>query len=1038
MNRQPFTIRTDIKKPDLDDRSYAVLTLSNNLQVLLVSDPHTDKAGKIKHTFIPKNIKTHREPSAAAMDVHVGHLSDPDEAAGLAHFCEHLLFMGNEKYPSENEYSQFLAAHGGSSNAFTAADHTNYYFDVKADSLYGALDRFLQFFICPIFSPSCTEREMKAVDSEHKKNINSDAWRIYQLQKDHMNPEHPYRKFGTGNLVTLKEWPESKGVDIREVLLEFHAKYYSANIMKLVVLGKESLEELTDWVVDLASAIKNKDVPVPAFPGHPLTKPLLESELLVKPVKDLREVEIIFPLPYQIPHYRTNPASYLAHLIGHESNGSILALLKKRGWAQELSASASTGAVNFDFFKVAITLTKDGSDNWEQVVTIVFEYIRMLQNEAPQEWIFNECKTMASTSFRFLEKWSPSTFACRVAGRMQNYPVEDFLRGPYAMDIMDRNLIQGVLDCLKPENFYVTVVSPDFDSTGWKQADWYKTEHLCRPFSPTLKAALANLVPNPELHLPLKNEFIPTDFELRDKIADQPVRPSIIRETPFSRLWYKKDDTFLNPKSRSIFIFRSPSAYVTPTESVLTSLFIDILIDALNAFSYYASVAGLSFDMDTTTDGIKLSIYGYNHKAAVLLKRIVETMDHLVIDPERFKAIKETLLRSYKNWYMEQPYQHAMYFVTYLTQEVLWTPAEKLQALQAITLEDVKAFYPQLLHKFYVEGLVHGNVSSAEALELVNLIESILVPEPVPYHFRHRSVRTHVIPQGKRYIQLRNVVNPNEPNSAIEYNIQIGDAKDDPIRVLTLLFAQIAKEPCFNVLRTKEQLGYIVSGGVRKQTGVIGYRVIVQSEKSPWHLEERVTAFLESMKATLESMTDEEFKKNVDALAFSLLEKSKNLYEEASRHWGHVTSGYYDFDQNVRDAEAVKHVTRKELLGFYESFISPCSMTLRKLSVHMRSSKMHSHPQTHVAVAASPSAALGATPPADSTPVPAQTPVVEMTDQEHMAFYRAKGEIIVMADEVPALKMKLELGPSCYPVQPIAEYFAKGVSLVAGVDGSKL
>ena len=61
----------NILKPDQDDRKYAHLTLENQLQVLIISDPSTDKA-------------------SAALDVHVGHLSDPEEAAGLAHFCEHL------------------------------------------------------------------------------------------------------------------------------------------------------------------------------------------------------------------------------------------------------------------------------------------------------------------------------------------------------------------------------------------------------------------------------------------------------------------------------------------------------------------------------------------------------------------------------------------------------------------------------------------------------------------------------------------------------------------------------------------------------------------------------------------------------------------------------------------------------------------------------------------------------------------------------------------------------------------------------------
>ena len=57
-----------------DDRHYKLIKLANELQALLISDPTTDKA-------------------AASLNVGVGHLSDPDDRPGLAHFCEHLLFL---------------------------------------------------------------------------------------------------------------------------------------------------------------------------------------------------------------------------------------------------------------------------------------------------------------------------------------------------------------------------------------------------------------------------------------------------------------------------------------------------------------------------------------------------------------------------------------------------------------------------------------------------------------------------------------------------------------------------------------------------------------------------------------------------------------------------------------------------------------------------------------------------------------------------------------------------------------------------------
>jgi insulysin len=67
-----------IDKPLLDDRSYRVIKLPNQLEALLIHDADTDKA-------------------SAAMDVNVGSFSDVKELPGIAHAVEHLLFMGTEK-----------------------------------------------------------------------------------------------------------------------------------------------------------------------------------------------------------------------------------------------------------------------------------------------------------------------------------------------------------------------------------------------------------------------------------------------------------------------------------------------------------------------------------------------------------------------------------------------------------------------------------------------------------------------------------------------------------------------------------------------------------------------------------------------------------------------------------------------------------------------------------------------------------------------------------------------------------------------------
>ncbi|KAI8612850.1 Metalloenzyme, LuxS/M16 peptidase-like protein [Chytriomyces sp. MP71] len=918
-----MTLKTnpsDIQKAETDKRVFRLVTLSNKLQALLVSDPETDKA-------------------AAAMDVHVGHLSDPSEAPGLAHFCEHLLFMGNEKYPLENDYSQFLSTHGGSSNAFTSADHTNYYFDVKADFLEGALDRFTQFFVSPLFDASCTEREMKAVDSEHSKNIQQDSWRIYQLQKDLTSKEHPYSKFGTGNLKTLKDYPESLGIDVRRLLLDFHNRLYSANIMKLVVIGKESLDQLQQWVVEKASAIKNKDIDPPSWPGHPMTKDDLLKQIFVKPVKDLRSLKLTFPLPDLTEFYLCKPASYASHLIGHESEGSILALLKQKGWANDLSAGASSGAINFEFFTISIGLTEEGSKHWEEIVVVVFQYIAMLREAGVKDWIYEECQTLSEVQFRFQEKRSPASFASRVAGDIHYYSPEHVLSGPSVMFKMNKKEIQSVLDALNVENFRITLLSPDFKSSEWQKANHYQTEFQYEAISQSLKRELHAIRPNTALHLPLKNEFIPGNLTVKRTHLSAQRRPDLVFDSNIVRLWHKKDDTFWVPKAKVMFILKSPLAYATPSTCVITRLFTDCLDDVLNQFSYYASVAGLDYHLTNSTEGIELTLSGYNDKLQHLLQRILTTAKHLKIDRKRFVAVKEALGRSYKNWAQEQPYQHAAFFASYVTQEKLWTSEEKLEVLDDISAEDVEAFYPQLLARLNVEGFVFGNVEASEAVALAKALQEELRCKSLPAALHNQVVRTHIFPNGKHLIHQRQVANVNQLNSALEHLIQIGDVSNADLRTKTLLFAQIAKEPCFDVLRTKEQLGYIVASGIRKQTGMISFRILIQSEKGPAFLESRAEQFLLSLRDTVADMSDKDFQKNIDTVAFNLTEKDKNMSQEAHRIWNHISNRYYDFEEEENDAKKVITISRGQLLHFYDEYISPNSRTRRVLSIHLASAK---------------------------------------------------------------------------------------------------
>jgi insulysin len=511
-----------ITQSPIDDRSYRLVNLPNGLTCLCISDPKTEK-------------------SSACCDVHVGSMSDPAEMPGLCHFLEHMLFLGTEKYPVENDYAAFLNSHGGFSNAYTSQMNTVYYFDVQKDHLEKALDMFASFFTCPLFSATCTEREMNAVDSENSKNLQSDMWRQFQLLKSMANPMHPFNAFSTGNLKTLTYKPvegELKDRTTRDVVIEFYQKHYSANIMKLVVYGKESLGELEKMVADKFSDVPNKSFIRDKFPSDPFDSSRLCKYLEVVPIKDMKKLDLVFPMPPTEEHYLSKPQRYMSHLIGHESAGSILSALKEKRWANGLS-SYTDSQTDFAFFYCSIELTDEGVSHIAEITSCFFSYIGMLIREGAQQWVYEEMKDTAEMAFRFINKEEPSNYTVSLANGMHIYAPEHTLSGYHLQFECDMETSMALLSNITPSKCLLSVAHKSFSGKTSLKEKWYGTDYNERPFTTEELATWTNSLTQPLseewtglIGLPLKNVFIPTDFDLKAKEGEEePVlgeKPSLL------------------------------------------------------------------------------------------------------------------------------------------------------------------------------------------------------------------------------------------------------------------------------------------------------------------------------------------------------------------------------------------------------------------------------------------------------------------------------------------------------------------------------
>lgn len=559
-----------------------------------------------------------------------------------------------------------------------------------------------------------------------------------------------------------------------------------------------------------------------------------------------------------------------------------------------------------------------GLKNYKEIVKVFFQYISMILEAGPQEWIFEEMKGIADVDFKFKQKTPASRFTSKISSVMQKpLPREWLLSGHSRLRKYEPELIKKGLEYLKPENLRLTVVSRDFPGDWDKKEKWYGTEYKFEPipadFLEELKLASTSTLETgrlPALHLPHRNQFIPTKLEVEKRAISEPlVAPRLIRNDGMARTWWKKDDTYWVPKANLIVGCKSPLLQFSAQEYVKARLYADLVRDALEEYSYDADLAGLGYNVSMDARGLVVEVAGYNDKLPVLLEQVLLTMRDLDIKEDRFDIVKERLTRGFRNWELQQPFNQIGDYMYWLMAEHETVIEDLIAELPPITAELVRQFQRAVLSQLHFDVYVHGNLYKEDALKLTDLIQSTLRPRELP-PTQWPIVRSMLFPPGANYTYRRMLKDPANVNHCIEYWLYVGDKRDRNVRARTLLLDQMTHEPGFDQLRTKEQLGYVVFTGVRAGPTTYGFRALIQSEKTPQYLEWRIDEFLTNFAATLAAMSETEFESHKRSLINKRLEKPKNLDQETARHWNQISSEYLDFEYGKWRNPSAEHLSR--------------------------------------------------------------------------------------------------------------------------------
>lgn len=950
-----------------DDRKYGSMLLENGLRVLLVHDPSTAYA-------------------AAAMNVGVGYFDDPDNTPGLAHLCEHVLPRSSTKY--KDHFFKFIRNNAGSVNSFTFASSTSYYFSVNAGigCFKEAVERFGACFQDIEFLDDCVISELSAVNEEYEMNSESDFHRIFQLFKTRALPEHPWGKFGIGNKKSLTQAMKDDatlGKKLASALQEWWQTHYSASIMGLVILSRDSLESLARLVKHnfLGIPTLNTSPPVATIPWGAKQQRCIT---FAKTLKNNSTIEVSFCLPDQDRFYESKPTTFVSRIIQHQGPGSLDSYLKGKGWITRLFCDPYQPARGFSFFSIKAELTSKGLIRYQSVLEAIYACLYLLPWAInPASGLFEEFKTIQNARFDYSEKSEAKCSVNHLSNLLlTQWPRERLVKGPTGIWKQDESALRTLLGVyLAPEAGSVLLSSNSLSSIGidgpWMTERWYGVQYMEDRLNPEVfqNAKAPNIIQC--ISLPNSNRFIPTDFSvkspnLRISNLSQPDDPTIphlpwdgialepLRKSDKSTLWFKQDVQSLLPKGYIGVYIRSPVARRSSlddnsaTNTVMTQLIELIVRNALLVEFYDALEAGSRFALIYDDGNLILQTSGYTDRMLSLLEHLLRRIKSYVIPEQSFWTYKEELKQSFQNDQLDSPLLLSHRIVRYGLRNFEWT-AEEMEAVlddpNLVTLEKLQDHLTNLLAPTWTKILVTGNFDEHDAISAQGIVDAVVGSTNDP---DTDDVVTR-IPNHRNWVYFYSVANKEEKDNAVGYYLQVTNtfgSNPTKLHAALLLFAILVNYPFYEKLRMEEKLGYDIISAPLIQKSVVGMLFTVQSHQSTNAIESKIDDFLKGFKKDLRHMVISEAK---TTLVKKLEERAENMEKRAAELATFILGGggagcctplfRHPWGPNIRQLRkhgskeeelihAIKRLHLKDILDFYDEYIHPASPSRAKLSVH--------------------------------------------------------------------------------------------------------
>jgi len=885
--------------PDLAERKTAKIRLANGLEAYIISDPKADQ-------------------SAAAIGVEAGSWNDPAEYPGMAHFCEHMLFRGSQKFPNQSEFFNLVGDSNGHTNAYTAPNRTVYMFSSCDESFLSLLERFAHFFIDPLFDPSGIEHEMHAVDQEFAKNVENDGWREYMVFKETGNPNHPNAQFSIGNSKTLSNIPQA-------ALKKWHAQYYIAQKMHLVLYSPLPLDALKEHARNLFGAVASH--PPTAFDE---TMPLASDGqkghfIYIQPFQQKQILTLYWELPPGLSNDASKSADLLCYTLNRGQPYSLFEQLKKDGYINNLAVGIEEPGNKYHrFIQIQIDLTSQGLENVNDVIYRSFQAINGLKKNPIPVYLFQEMNQIAQLNYQYQSRMDAFAFAEALGDTICDEPIQTFPRETILASRYDAEKIAQIVQILTPENcmYFLQADCAKINIAPDRRERWVGAQYTIQQIPASQLQVWAEAPLHQNIRIAGPNLFIPTNFDLVSSENDpKTMVPLLIQQDDSGEAYYSRSAEFNAPHAAFYFHVLTPQINSSARSCCLVNLYLHYLTERLHSALSSAAAAGLQTSIAIDQDRLTCAIYGFSDKAPVFLQEVLKQLAVPPPTPSQFEQYHSKLAKSLANSTKNLAVYQAWDLIRTIIRQNTPTQQQELEALKTISYDDFCEYLHHLFDQTYVKAMFCGNLSLKDAESAWLDVRHLLSGSPYPKE-NHPPKKILALPkdQGPFVIHEKTSVHGN----AALLLLDLGNFSFERRAAQEILSAAL-KEAFFNTLRSKQKTGYIAQSQHQEiELRLFQYFFVQSNSHHPEDLLYRFEQFLESFSDDIQEIIPAtrfaNLKKN---LAESMLTKFRSLREKSAL-WNQLA-----FDYNA-DFSWIE----KRLEGFanlsYETFIKEAKSSLSR------------------------------------------------------------------------------------------------------------